>query len=127
MFTPRLLATIVLPCAVLTSVAHAQPANAIPPKQLSTEATSIYKQIQRCWKPRDAARDQKVALMVHFKPDGSLDGTPVPEEKNGTDAYQMAVADAISAVTQCQPIKLPDSGYERWKLFVFVFAPVPNR
>lgn len=83
-------------------------------------------QVDRCWKaPYGGIESQnpKAVIYLKLKRDGSVEGTPVPEEQPATPYQRVYMESAIRAIMECQPYKLPVAFYEEWKYFAPVFKP----
>ena len=89
-------------------------------------------QVGRCWKQLDGVKDgprTDVAFEIKLKPDGTLDGSPVPDQKTAESQPRSLLDSAARAIIECQPYKLPAEYYDEWKHFapVFVYGQIIHR
>jgi hypothetical protein len=64
-----------------------------------------------------------VAFEIKLKRDGTLEGSPVPEETAATPDLLAYQESAARAIVECQPYQLPAEYYDEWKYFAPVFKP----
>lgn len=90
---------------------------------------SIQNQIKRCWRldaGAYAAEDLVVEVTVNLAPDGSIMGPPrvIDSARMNRDAYfRSAAENAVRAILQCSPFKLPVAQYAEWKQMNLTFNP----
>jgi hypothetical protein len=126
-----------LPLAFVLSILAAQatsPAKAQQAAQnhAATWGTMFQSQVGRCWKQLDGVKDgprTDVVFAIKLKPDGTLDGSPVPDQKTAASQPHTLLDNAVRAIIQCQPYKLPAEYYDEWKYFapVFVYGQIIHR
>ena len=84
-------------------------------------------QIKRCWRPPTGIPDAKnVIPVVSFKlgRDGSVSGSPVVLNRQGTSSFQLASEAATRAILQCQPYDMPADKYDGgWSAVELDFDP----
>ena len=60
-----------------------------------------------------------VRIKIKLKPDGTVTDTEILDHdrmnKPGQGFYKVLAESALRAVRQCQPLKVPSYGYDRWK------------
>ena len=60
-----------------------------------------------------------IRLKLKLEPDGTVTDTEVLDHARmntpGQNFYKILAESAIRAVRMCTPLKVPSSGYERWK------------
>ena len=87
-----------------------------------SEEDALKAQIFGCWSiplglPYD--KDLLVRIKLKLKPDGSVTKTEILDHarmnKPGQGFYKVLAESALRAVRLCQPLRVPSSGYERWK------------
>ena len=87
-----------------------------------SEEDALKAQIFGCWSiplglPYD--EDLLVRIKLKLKPDGSVTKTEILDHarmnKPGQGFYKVLAESALRAVRLCQPLRVPASGYERWK------------
>jgi hypothetical protein len=90
---------------------------------------SIQSQIKGCWRLDAGARqaeDLIVEITVTLAPDGRVIGQPrvVDATRMNRDAYfRSAAENAVRAILQCSPFKLPVAQYAEWKSMNLTFNP----
>ena len=86
------------------------------------EEDALKAQIFGCWSiplglPYN--EDLLVRIKLQLKPDGSIVRTEILDHARmnspGQAFYKVLAESAYRAITLCQPLRLPNSGYERWK------------
>jgi len=82
------------------------------------DTQALRKQIMACWTPQKPTVE--VVIRVKYKMDGTVDGVPSLVDRKDQAEYLEAASAAITAVTKCQPIKLPASSYDSWKTIELV-------
>ena len=87
-----------------------------------SEEDALKAQIFGCWSiPLGLPYDENllVRIKLKLKPDGSVTKTEILDHarmnKPGQGFYKVLAESALRAVRLCQPLKVPASGYERWK------------
>ena len=84
------------------------------------------RQVDRCWKaPYGGIESQnpRAIIDIKLKRDGTLEGSPIPEEVPATPYLRVYQESAIRAIIECQPYNLPQVYYDEWKYFAPVFKP----
>jgi len=60
-----------------------------------------------------------VRIKLELKPDGTISKIEILDQDRmnqpGQGFYKVLAESALRAVKLCQPLKVPSSGYERWK------------
>ena len=87
-----------------------------------SEEDALKAQIFGCWSiPLGLPYDENllVRIKLKLKPDGSVTETEILDHarmnKPGQGFYKVLAESALRAVRLCQPLRVPASGYERWK------------
>ena len=87
-----------------------------------SEEDTLKAQIFSCWSiPLGLPYDENllVRIKLKLKPDGTLIKTEVLDHARmnmpGQSFYKVLAESALRAIQLCQPLKVPTSGYERWK------------
>ena len=82
----------------------------------------IKAQIFGCWSiPLGLPYDENllVRIKLKLKPDGSVTKTEILDHarmnKPGQGFYKVLAESALRAIKLCQPLRVPTTGYERWK------------
>ena len=87
-----------------------------------SEEDALKAQIFGCWSiplglPYN--EDLLVRIKLKLKPDGSITKTEILDHarmnKPGQAFYKVLAESALRAVKLCQPLRVPSTGYERWK------------
>jgi len=87
-----------------------------------SEEDALKAQIFGCWSiplglPYN--EDLLVRIKLKLKPDGSVTKTEILDHarmnKPGQAFYKVLAESALRAVKLCQPLRVPSTGYERWK------------
>jgi hypothetical protein len=87
-----------------------------------SEEDALKAQIFGCWSiplglPYN--EDLLVRIKLMLEPDGSVAKTEILDHarmnKPGQGFYKVLAESALRAVKLCQPLRVPTSGYERWK------------
>tara|TARA_Y100000590_G_scaffold357073_1_gene411716 strand:- start:1435 stop:2460 length:1026 start_codon:yes stop_codon:yes gene_type:complete len=95
-----------------------------------SEEDALKAQIFGCWSiplglPYN--EDLLVRIKLKLKPDGTLIKTEVIDHARmnmpGQKFYKVLAESALRAIQLCQPLKVPTSGYERWKNLQLNFDP----
>ena len=87
-----------------------------------SEEDALKAQIFGCWSiPLGLPYDENllVRIKLKLKPDGSVTKTEILDHarmnKPGQGFYKVLAESVLRAVRLCQPLRVPASGYERWK------------
>ncbi len=87
-----------------------------------SEEDALKAQIFGCWSiPLGLPYNENllVRIKLKLKPDGSVTKTEILDHarmnKPGQGFYKVLAESALRAVRLCQPLRVPASGYERWK------------
>ena len=86
------------------------------------EEDALKAQIFGCWSiPLGLPYNKNllVRIKLKLKPDGSVIKTEILDHarmnKPGQDFYKVLAESALRAIQLCQPLRVPTTGYERWK------------
>jgi len=86
------------------------------------EEDALKAQIFGCWSiPLGLPYNENllVRIKLELKPDGSITKTEILDHarmnKPGQGFYKVLAESALRAVKLCQPLRVPSTGYERWK------------
>ena len=64
-------------------------------------------------------KDLLVRIKLKLKPDGSVISSEILDHekmnKPGQKFYKVLAESALRAIKLCQPLRVPSTGYERWK------------
>ena len=87
-----------------------------------TERDALKAQIFGCWSiPLGLPYNENllVRIKLKLKPDGSVVKTEILDHarmnKPGQGFYKVLAESALRAIQLCQPLRVPTTGYERWK------------
>ena len=87
-----------------------------------SEEDALKAQIFGCWSiPLGLPYNQNllVRIKLKLKPDGTIIDSEILDHarmnKPGQNFYRVLAESALRAVQLCQPLRVPSSGYERWK------------
>ena len=87
-----------------------------------SEEDALKAQIFRCWSiPLGLPfnEDLLVRIKLQLKPDGSIIKTEILDHarmnRPGQAFYKVLAESALRAIKLCQPLRVPSTGYERWK------------
>ena len=87
-----------------------------------SEEDALKAQIFGCWSiPLGLPYNENllVRIKLELKPDGSVSKTEILDHarmnKPGQGFYKVLAESALRAVKLCQPLRVPSTGYERWK------------
>ncbi len=87
-----------------------------------TEEDALKAQIFGCWSiPLGLPYNENllVRIKLKLKPDGSVVKTEILDHarmnKPGQGFYKVLAESALRAIQLCQPLRVPTTGYERWK------------
>ena len=92
----------------------------------ATWGAMFKRQVDRCWKvPYGGVESQnpRAIIDIKLKRDGTLEGSPIPEEVPTTPYLRVYQESAVRAIIECQPYNLPQVYYDEWKYFAPVFKP----
>ena len=87
-----------------------------------TQEDAIKAQIFKCWNiplglPFD--EDLTVRIKLKLKPDGSIMSSEIMDHarmnRPGQGFYKVLAESAFRAVKLCDPLKMPTTGYNKWK------------
>ena len=94
------------------------------------EEDALKAQIFGCWSiPLGLPYNENllVRIKLKLKPDGSVIKTEILDHarmnKPGQAFYKVLAESALRAVRLCQPLRVPTTGYERWKDIQLNFDP----
>ena len=86
------------------------------------EEDALKAQIFGCWSiPLGLPYNENllVRIKLKLKPDGSVTKTEILDHarmnKPGQNFYKVLAESALRAIQLCQPLRVPSTGYERWK------------
>tara|TARA_B100000427_G_scaffold111521_1_gene92463 strand:- start:1596 stop:2570 length:975 start_codon:yes stop_codon:yes gene_type:complete len=95
-----------------------------------SEEDALKAQIFGCWSiPLGLPYNENllVRIKLKLKPDGTLIKTEILDHARmntpGQSFYKVLAESALRAIQLCQPLKVPTSGYERWKDLQLNFDP----
>jgi hypothetical protein len=87
-----------------------------------SEEDALKAQIFGCWSiPLGLPYNENllVRIKLNLKPDGTVSKTEILDHarmnKPGQSFYKVLAESALRAVKLCQPLRVPSTGYERWK------------
>ena len=106
-----------------------QDKSVITGKLTITEEQALQAQIFTCWSiPLGlpyAPEDMLVRIKLSLKPDGSIDDMEMLDHVKmntpGKERFRTLADSVRRAVQICNPLRVPASGYERWKNIIFNF------
>ena len=97
------------------------------PTTLSREELgAVKKQAKRCWKiPAGWSEPRQVSVTIRFElnRDGTLKGSPSVVAFPASEMGKTAALNAIRAVAECAPFKLPPEKYDEWNDIQLRFEP----
>ena len=106
----------------LNKTTQSQDLNMDVSKLTLSEEDALKAQIFGCWSiPLGLPYEENllVRIKLKLKPDGTLIKTEILDHarmnKPGQSFYKVLAESALRAIQLCQPLKVPTSGYERWK------------
>ena len=95
-----------------------------------SEEDALKAQIFSCWSiPLGLPYDENllVRIKLKLKPDGTLIKSEILDHMRmnspGQGFYKVLAESALRAIQLCQPLKVPSTGYERWKNLQLNFDP----
>ena len=87
-----------------------------------SEEDALKAQIFGCWSiPLGLPYNENllVRIKLQLKPDGTVSKSEILDHarmnKPGQGFYKVLAESALRAVKLCQPLRVPTTGYERWK------------
>ena len=87
-----------------------------------SEEDELKAQIFGCWSiPLGLPYDENllVRIKINIKPDGTVSEIEILDHdrmnKPGQSYYKVLAESALRAIKLCQPLRVPSTGYERWK------------
>ena len=87
-----------------------------------SEEDNLKAQIFGCWSiPLGLPYDENllVRIKINIKPDGTVSEIEILDHdrmnKPGQGFYKVLVESVLRAIKLCQPLRVPSTGYERWK------------
>ena len=87
-----------------------------------TQEDALKAQIFGCWSiPLGLPYDENLLVRIKLKlrPDGTIAKAEIKDHarmnKPGNNFYKVLAESALRAVRLCQPLKVPPTGYEKWK------------
>ena len=87
-----------------------------------SEEDALKAQLFGCWSiPLGLPYDENLLVRVKLKlnPDGSVSNSEIIDHarmnKPGQGFYKVLAESALRAIKLCQPLRVPSTGYERWK------------
>jgi len=87
-----------------------------------SEEDALYASLYSCWSIPLGIPDNDnllVRIKLKLRPDGSIIKTEIVDHERmhqpGQGFYKALAESALRAIQLCQPLKVPTSGYERWK------------
>jgi len=87
-----------------------------------SEEDELKAQIFGCWSiPLGLPYDENllVRIKINIKPDGTVSEIEILDHdrmnKPGQGFYKLLVESVLRAIKLCQPLRVPSTGYERWK------------
>ena len=103
-------------------ITQSQDRNAEPSGLSLNEEDALKAQIFGCWSiPLGLPFNENllVRIKLELNPDGSIINTEILDHarmnKPGQSFYKVLAESALRAVKLCQPLRVPTTGYERWK------------
>ena len=95
-----------------------------------SEEDALKAQIFGCWSiPLGLPYNENLLVRIRLKlnPDGTVSQTEIVDHarmnKPGQGFYKVLAESALRAVRLCQPLKVPPTGYEKWKELQLNFNP----
>jgi len=93
-----------------------------------SEEDDLKAQIFGCWSiplGLPYGEDLLVRIRVELQPDGTVTKTEILDQdrmnESGQGYYKVLAESALRAVKLCQPLRVPSTGYERWKEIILNF------
>jgi outer membrane biosynthesis protein TonB len=101
---------------------QSQQKNIVTSKLTITQEDAIKAQIFKCWNiPIGLPYNENLTVRIKIKlnPDGSLVSSEIMDQARmntaGQTYYKILAESALRAVKLCNPLKVPSTGYEKWK------------
>ena len=101
---------------------QSQQKNVVTSKLTITQEDAIKAQIFKCWNiPIGLPYNENLTVRIKIKlnPDGSLVSSEILDQARmnttGQTYYKILAESALRAVKLCNPLKVPSTGYEKWK------------
>lgn len=103
----------------------------IEPTGLSlSEEDALKSQIFRCWSiPLGMPYNENlvVKIKLEFNQDGTIKKSVILDSdrmnEDGQNFYKVLAESVLRAIRLCQPLRVPTTGYERWKVLILNFDP----
>ncbi len=86
----------------------------------------ISAQLRECWRLPGGGGGSSIPVVTvkwQLNRDGSLRGSPKVVGRRSSPAFQVAAENAVRAVVQCAPYRLPKDKYEAWRSITWDFDP----
>ena len=86
----------------------------------------INSQLRECWRLPGGGGGSSIPVVTvkwNLNRDGSLRGTPKVVGHSSSPAFRVAAENAVRAVVQCAPYRLPRDKYEAWRSITWDFDP----
>jgi hypothetical protein len=106
----------------LNKITQSQDSSMDSSKLTLSEEDALKAQIFGCWSiplGLPYSEDLLVRIKLKLKPDGTLIKTEILDHARmnmpGQGFFKVLAESALRAIQLCQPLKVPTSGYERWK------------
>ena len=103
-------------------ITQSQDKNAEPTGLSLSEEDALKAQIFGCWSiPLGLPYNENllVRIKLKLKPDGTVIKSEILDHarmnKPGQGFYKVLAESALRAIKLCQPLRVPSTGYERWK------------
>ena len=111
-------------------ITQSQDRNAEPSGLSLNEEDALKAQIFGCWSiPLGLPYNENllVRIKLQLKPDGTVIKSEILDHvrmnKPGQGFYKVLAESVIRAIRLCQPLRVPTTGYERWKEMILSFDP----
>ena len=109
-------------------ITQSQDRNAEPSGLSLNEEDALKAQIFGCWSiPLGLPYNENllVRIKLQLKPDGTVIKSEILDHvrmnKPGQGFYKVLAESALRAIRLCQPLRVPSTGYERWKEMILYF------
>jgi hypothetical protein len=97
---------------------------ATSPEEIAGIAQTVRTCIHSKWKPvQNSPPNMIVKVRLRFNADGRLAEPPTVANQKDDPAFRAVSENAVKAVRECEPFKLPKDKYEMWKDMVLNFDP----
>ena len=114
----------------INKISQSQDLSMTNSKLTLSEEDALKAQIFGCWSiplGLPYKEDLLVRIKLKLKPDGTLIKTEILDHARmnipGQGFYKVLAESALRAIQLCQPLKVPTSGYEKWKDLQLNFDP----